>query len=221
LCEDKGTRRVLVLDFGISKILDEVENKKVTKTATTFGTPFYMSPEQVRSMKNLDHRTDIWSLGVVLYEMLVGRPPFLGSATGVAASIVAEVPTKPRAIRRELPEGLERIVLRALAKDPNERFSDVTAFALALAPYDAKHPISSHALPSVRELIDSRRTGLRKLEAGSRGETTEVSIRSKSQVPPPLSTKLAANLALIFLVVCFMLAAAAGGFAVYTMMAHK
>jgi serine/threonine-protein kinase len=217
LCEDQGTRRVLVLDFGVSKILDEAGDLKLTKTATTFGTPFYMSPEQVRSMKNIDHRTDIWSLGVVLYELLVGRPPFVGSATGVGAAIVAEVPAKPRAIRRELPDGLERVVMRALAKDPNERFRDIASFAAALAPYDSRHPISSHALASVRHLIDSKRASLSKLEAGSHHAPTEVAIRSKSQIPPQGGAGAAM---LIVVVLCFLLAALAGGYVVYAIMSE-
>ncbi len=134
--DKQGDRPVLkVLDFGISKVTGDVA-ASVTTTATAFGTPLYMSPEQVRSAKNVDARADIWSLGVVLYELLAGESPFAApSATAILAAIIADKPTPIGDRRDDLPGPLADAVMRALEKDPAARFSDVQGFAAALAPF--------------------------------------------------------------------------------------
>jgi len=134
LCSEKQEWIVKVLDFGISKMSDEGE-AKLTHTQSSVGTPLYMSPEQVRSARDVDSRTDIWSLGVILYELLAGRTPFEGSTTAAAASIVAD-PTPPLIeFRQDVPNNLQDAIYRALAKDPAERFPTVTELAQALAPF--------------------------------------------------------------------------------------
>jgi serine/threonine-protein kinase len=97
-----------------------------------------MSPEQMRSSKHVDSRTDIWSLGVVLYEMLVGKVPFLADTLPELCAIVLDKespPEPPRALRPEIPEELEAAVLRCLAKNREERFTDTAEVAAALAPF--------------------------------------------------------------------------------------
>jgi serine/threonine-protein kinase len=135
LCDQDGYRTVKVLDFGISKLTGDV-HAAMTTTASAFGTPLYMSPEQVRSVKHVDARADIWSLGVVLYELLSGETPFNHpSATAILASIIAD---KPVPIQKRCPDisrGLADVVMRALEKDPDARYADVREFAAALAPY--------------------------------------------------------------------------------------
>ena len=138
LDEQSGRRVVKVLDFGISKVLGD-ENQSMTATATAFGTPLYMSPEQVRSTKNVDARADIWSLGVVLYELLTGATPFTApSAPAIIAAIIADRPVPLAERRPDLPTELARVVMHALAKDPNERFQNVQSFAAALGPFGPK-----------------------------------------------------------------------------------
>ena len=132
LVNEGGERIVKVLDFGISKLAGEGE-AHITSTFATMGTPLYMSPEQVRSAKNVDARTDIWSLGVILFETLAGERPFQGTTT--AAAIVADEPPLLRSLAPGVPEGIEKIVSKALAKKPDERYADVRALAEALSEF--------------------------------------------------------------------------------------
>jgi serine/threonine-protein kinase len=128
--------RVLkVLDFGISKVRTEGQ-LTVTSTGAAMGTPLYMSPEQIRSTKDVDERTDIWSLGVILFELLTGTPPFEGTTEAqVGASIVADPTPSLRERRAEITVELEQIVNRALAKDPAKRYASAGELASALAPF--------------------------------------------------------------------------------------
>ncbi|MDC0743328.1 serine/threonine-protein kinase [Polyangium mundeleinium] len=136
LCQEGQRRIVKVLDFGISKVLDKRDNAAQTATTAAFGTPQYMSPEQVRSVKNVDGRADIWSLGVVLYELLGGRGPFdEPSATAVLAAIIADEPKPLRELRPDLPQKLADVVMKALTKRADERWPDIDTFMAALLPF--------------------------------------------------------------------------------------
>jgi len=146
LTADKQGWVLKVLDFGISKTTDDGD-ARLTTTEVSVGTPLYMSPEQVRSARNVDERTDIWSLGIILYELLAGRAPFLGSPTAVAAAIVAD-PTPPIVeFRQDIPEDLQETIYRALAKDPAERFANVMELGRALAPFGAAVPAAVASEP--------------------------------------------------------------------------
>jgi len=126
---------VKVLDFGISK-LDAPGEQDTTKTGQMMGSPKYMSPEQMLSMRDVDGRSDIWSLGAILFEFLCGRPPFMADTTPrICALVLNADPPLPHTLRPELPVELERIVLRCLDKEPDRRFADVGALAAALAPF--------------------------------------------------------------------------------------
>jgi TolB-like protein/Flp pilus assembly protein TadD/tRNA A-37 threonylcarbamoyl transferase component Bud32 len=123
----------VVTDFGIAKAVTSAAGQNLTQTGSTVGTPAYMSPEQASGEADVDGRSDVYSLGCVLFEMLAGRHPF--EATTAQAMLVKHltqaVPSL-RAVRAGLPEGLERTVTRALAKAPEDRFATATEFAQAL-----------------------------------------------------------------------------------------
>lgn len=132
--QGEGRVVIKVIDFGISKIADE--EISVTATFSALGTAPYMSPEQVRSAKNADARSDIWSLGVMLHELIAGKPPFEGeNVPTIVAAIIADPPKALRAARPDAPAGLEAAILKCLEKDRERRFSDVEELAAAIAPY--------------------------------------------------------------------------------------
>ncbi|RYG63817.1 serine/threonine protein kinase, partial [bacterium] len=174
LCEDTEPKTLKVLDFGIVKL--ESGESTVTLAKTVLGTPAYMSPEQIRSATTVDGRTDIWSLGVILYELLTAELPFDGaSAPAVSHAILMEAP-KPLGPRRpDAPQGLIDVVMRALAKDMAERFPDVRSFAEALAPFGpTREPWSPPALSP--RASSAPRT--------SRAERVAEAARASSSHPP-------------------------------------
>lgn len=131
---------VKVLDFGISKATQpedpEDAHVNMTTTGMILGSPTYMSPEQVRSSKDIDGRTDIWSLGVVLHELLTGTTVFEASTVpALLAMIAADPPRSLRSIREDVPPGLEQVVLKCLAKPREQRYSNVGELARALEPF--------------------------------------------------------------------------------------
>jgi serine/threonine-protein kinase len=134
-----GTDIIKVLDFGISKVTFAGESSAqaaLTATQQVMGSPLYMSPEQFRSAKKVDPRSDIWSLGVILYELLTGRPPFDGESMGEVFSAVLEnEPASVRVARPDVPPGLEQVVMRCLRKPAKERFAHAGELARALAPF--------------------------------------------------------------------------------------
>ncbi len=133
-----GAAKVKVLDFGISKatLLERGEDPALTREASTLGSPAYMSPEQLRSSRDVDVRTDVWSMGVVLHELLSGRTAFGGQTLPeLHVAILSQPPTSVRAARPELPAGIEAIVARCLEKEPARRFPTVAELALALADF--------------------------------------------------------------------------------------
>ena len=130
-----GSTCLKVLDFGISKSLDDSQ-QNLTSTDMVMGTPLYMSPEQVRSLKNVDQRADIWALGSILFELLTCSPIFSApSATALCAMIAMDPPTPLRARQPNAPAELEQVILRCLHKDPAGRFQDVAQLATALMPF--------------------------------------------------------------------------------------
>jgi hypothetical protein len=130
-----GDRLVVkVLDFGISKIEKEGD-ARLTSSHAYFGTPAYAAPEQIREASAADARSDIWSLGIILFELLTGRTPFEGSAVSVIAKVMTDPVPSPDTLRPGVPADLSRLVLCALRRDPSQRFQTMREMADALAPF--------------------------------------------------------------------------------------
>jgi serine/threonine-protein kinase len=133
-----GAPLVKIIDFGTAKLMRDsaapTAGGELTATAM-FGLSPYSSPELIRKAKSVDARTDVWSLGAILYELLTGRPPFRGETAMLMLQITKEDPVPIQEIRRDLPADIDAVIGWALAKDVDGRFANVHAFAHALTPY--------------------------------------------------------------------------------------
>jgi serine/threonine-protein kinase len=137
-----GSAVIKIVDFGLAMLLDEAGRRQVSTRVTgsggLVGSPVYMSPEQVRNEEHIDHRTDIWSVGVVLYELLTGKVPFGTKAVGLGELFAAilEEPLVPVSEQRpEVPKEIDAIIARCLSRDVADRYSDVAEIARAIAPF--------------------------------------------------------------------------------------
>ncbi|HEX7480188.1 MAG TPA: protein kinase [Polyangiales bacterium] len=145
-------REAKVLDFGISSFtIVDLASPTLTHEDTVLGTPAYMSTEQLRSSRNLDARTDQYSFGVILYEALTGELPFSDdSFTGLVMAIATEVPRPLRTLRPELPEEIEHVLLRALARNREDRYPDMEGLITALAPFGSRRASNGPGAQSSR-----------------------------------------------------------------------
>ena len=132
-----GSPVVKVLDFGISKTNPFGESEhEMTRTSSMLGSPRFMSPEQMRDPRAVDARSDIWSLGVVLYRLVLGRPPFEADTLGRLLTMVMHEPfPMPSTLRGDLPPGFDMLIARCLEKDVNTRFANVAELAYALVGF--------------------------------------------------------------------------------------
>jgi serine/threonine protein kinase len=152
-----GQFLIKVLDFGISKLTDLTgtgPGMGMTKTSALMGSPLYMSPEQMRSSRDVDAGTDIWALGVILFELMAGRPAFLaGSVTELAIKVANEAPPALRSFRPDMLPGLEAVVSRCLEKDRRQRYRNVGELALALWPFAP--PRARHSVERISGILQS------------------------------------------------------------------
>ena len=149
--------RAKILDFGIAKLADDQPGKVKTSAGALMGTPIYMSPEQCRGAGEVDHRSDIYALGCVLFHLLVGRPPFDGEGMGeIIAMQLREPAPAPSSRVPGIPPEVDAIVLRALAKSVDERYQSMTELAHAiglLLPYLTHPGAASQPPPYVTPVL--------------------------------------------------------------------
>ncbi|WP_437480150.1 protein kinase [Sorangium sp. So ce1014] len=181
-----GSPCIKVLDFGISKISGA--DLALTDDDQQLGSPYYMSPEQMSSPKDVDARTDLWALGVLLYELIAGQTPFHAETMAeFYGRMLAAQPTPLRERRSDVPPELDAVILRCLAHDREQRWNDVAAFAGALAPHA---PARARGYPErVSRVLDMPRSPSSGAKDAPRARRVEVS-------PPPVSAEPAGPIAL-------------------------
>jgi serine/threonine-protein kinase len=137
-----GSRIVKVLDFGICRLQDQTQSAlNLTRTGSVFGTPRYMSPEQAKGNKEIDHRADLYSVGVILYRCITGGFPFQGDNYNALLNAIAnDDPTPPSKHLDTIPDGLEAIIIKAITRGIGERYQSAEGFIEALAPYASVPP---------------------------------------------------------------------------------
>jgi len=157
--------RPILTDLGLARLM---EGQRITRAGTSMGTPTYMSPEQAQGLET-DARSDVYSLGIMLYELCVGRPPFpIKTLSEAIRYHTKETPRPPRQLRADLPASLEEVILKAIAKDPAQRWPNAEAFAQALAGLD--HEVTAVAgTPTAVEVSVSLMTQYQRSLAQPRG----------------------------------------------------
>jgi serine/threonine-protein kinase len=186
-----------LLDFGIAKLTGDSSQSHKTRTGLVIGTPTYMSPEQCEGKGLIDHRSDIYSLGIVMYELLTGRVPFPGDGFGeILVAHLTRTPDPPSAVNPDVSPQLEAIVMHAIEKDRNRRFQSMDEFTAALenpdahlqqwsgqvAPIAQQHSggtmmLDDAGVPMMRQPTGAqpivRQTGAMRQVTGQRGPTTQ------------------------------------------------
>ncbi|MEM9493073.1 MAG: protein kinase, partial [Myxococcota bacterium] len=187
---------VKVLDFGIAKLTNDREpNSRRTRTGVVMGTPQYMSPEQCDGAGHIDHRTDVYALGILLFEMLTGQVPFRGEGYGMVLALhLTQPPPLPSSITPAIPPHVEAMVLKALEKNPNARYPSMQEFMQALS--DPVGYVDSHggiaaflaATPSSVPGIPLSQPSMAGLRSGSHHALTPVPSIAPSVPGTPPST---------------------------------
>jgi serine/threonine-protein kinase len=199
-----GPPIVKVLDFGISKMADPGVGLALTSTLMQMGSPLYMSPEQIDSSKDVDARTDVWSLGVVLYELLTGRPPFMADTMPQLVYAVMHLePPSFAELGVAVPESFEALLLRTLHRDREQRVASVEDFSVALVDYaevdDRRSAVRIAGLASASTLVDSARpnefNAAASDEAASGGDASKAVVRTGRASSTPVQWERPAGVA--------------------------
>ncbi len=204
--KNDGTPFIKVLDFGISKITGG-DAQNLTRTRGMMGSPLYMSPEQLNSAKDVDHRVDVYALGVVLFELLTGRQPFEAEELPqLIVKILSVAPAQLRTYRMDLPPQLEEVINRCLAKNRDERFQSVAELAHALSPF-----ASARALGSAERAarITQSRTNPNSISDGSQTST----LMPLGGTKPPTLSPRRSKAPLVFGAIAAVLLLGGGAFA--------
>jgi len=204
-----GGNVIKMLDFGISKTVKATREEKVLTGQAVLGSPVYMSPEQLRNAKELDGRADLWSLGVVAYELLTGKPPFDGEGVGeIFAAILEKDPTPVHVVNWRLPPEISAILAKCLQRKPEDRWADAAELARALKPFgsgafdrviERAEQVLAHGkmLSVVDTPIEARRVVDAIVAAAERARTTgggtvpgvPAVARADGDAPPPSSRR--------------------------------
>ncbi len=185
LVRDEDRDLVKILDFGIAKFIDPLAAGVQTRTGSVMGTPYYMSPEQAKGVKAIDHRSDVWSLGVIVYECLTGFRPFDSDSLGdlILRIVSYPIPTV-RERAPELPEAIEVFWQRASAREPSERYGSVRELVDGLAAALGEAPAAGSAresMVSMPGVSDGLPPAQRPVTLGDAARTV--------QTPPPAKGK--------------------------------
>src|SRR5450432_1905510 len=183
---------VKLVDFGISKVraAEDGQGAHLTRTNSALGTPLYMSPEQARSPRDVDHRTDLYSVGAILYEMLSGRTPYTadsGEYTEILFKIFTTEPEPLSRIRPDLPEALVAVVHRALQRDLDARFASAVDMAEALVPFadDRSSQVFTRMRTGRRSQTPGPLHSVTPLDEGARVKQSEATARTFASGGPP------------------------------------
>jgi serine/threonine-protein kinase len=181
---DQTSGRPLVTDFGIARAMDSEGDSRLTATGMAIGTPAYMSPEQAAGEREIDGRSDLYSLGILGYQMLTGEPPFVaGSTPAMLVKHISERPIPVEQRRTDVPQDLARAVMMLLEKDPANRFSTASALVTALDSGVVPPPRSSGTKPRVDD-GNARRATEPESQYGRRAEQ-DVDPRGAAQAARP------------------------------------
>lgn len=213
-----GSCLLKILDFGISKTPTELS--ELTSTQTVVGTPMYMAPEQMRTARSTDPRSDIWSMGVVMYQMLTGRPPFEAETY---AELVLKVDNGiPAPLHVDLPPGLAAIVMRCLEKDPRNRLQNVAALAVELIPYASDPIAGQQSADRTTRILSAPQLGGRAL-ASTGADLTIPPARTPDSWNRSQTTQTSrgSNGLIVAGIVVVCIAAAIGGFAIANWVSEK
>jgi serine/threonine-protein kinase len=180
-----GSLSIKVLDFGISKAPRRDDDGAATRTHEMLGSPLFMSPEQVRSAKTVDARSDLWSLGVIMYRLLTGTTPFIGDNFGeVLAAILVQPYTPVTKARPDVPAAFSDVVDRCLERDRDRRYANAAELAMALEPFAGGH---GDSVARVCRVLGVRRDGRSAGPAVSDAGMTMIAPVGSSTVMAPVA----------------------------------
>jgi hypothetical protein len=163
--DEEGREVAKIADFGISKVLDParvgVADVRMTGHGEILGTPLYMAPEQAAGESDIDHRADLWAVGCVLYEMVCGRPPFLGdNFPQILAALLRDPPLMPGTLRAEVTPAIEAVIMRALSKEPADRPADAAAMRSMLLAAAGAQPTAVPGRPAASGPADAEEAAM-------------------------------------------------------------